>query len=251
MNSLAKDFIICEISCIDWQEPRVNALEQAIKATFDLVVSFEKIGPLMFVNTVIYRNQKIIVMLLKFYQESHNKLFLEQFANFKFNNQLIRIQPALLKITTPPIEYPDLRINIMNQEFVTLYSNTRMHPQRLQLVEIEEKIMQERRALMFPYGLMNHSINHHYGIRNSKAVNTFNSSLASVECDSTQDITSDVFNGNETSSFHSSKASDEDLLVDNEISMINNKPSFYTHQGYSNNNMVFFPSLNYYYYSVY
>jgi hypothetical protein len=294
MNSTPiKELILSDINCIDWTNDSNStstttatnqtgtALDQAIKATFQLISIFEaSIGPLMFVNSIIYRNQKNMVMLIKFHLDLNNQLFLEKFSKFEFNSQMTKLQPAALRILTPKIEYPDLKINIMNQEFVTLYSNIRMHPMRLELLELEEK-KQNNEITRHQHHHHHHHFQHNnlYRIQQQQQQQPIN--MANLL--NSQDVSYNQFillnsnkylnnnnnnnnnNENELSSLSSSSSSSssnssdefEEISLEKEVSMINNGTLLLQQQQeqqlnlMKNQNVVFFPSLNYYYYSTF
>ena len=286
MNSTPiKELILSDINCIDWTTDSNSnsttttttnqtgtALDQAIKATFQLISIFEaSIGPLMFVNSIIYRNQKNMVMLIKFHLDLNNQLFLEKFSKFEFNSQMTKLQPAALRMLTPKIEYPDLKINIMNQEFVTLYSNIRMHPMRLELLELEEKKHNNE--------IMCHHHHHHNHLQHNNLYRMQQQQQPNMaNLLNSQDVPYNQFvwlnsnkylnnnkNENELSSLSSSSSSSssnssdefEEISLEKEVSMINNGTLLLQQQQeqqlnlMKNQNVVFFPSLNYYYYSTF
>ena len=237
-----KELIITDINCLEWTNKQIelSPLDQAIKATFDLVSTFEEVGPLVLANSIIYSGQKNMVMLIRFHSVVHNQVFLEKFKKFEFNGQPVKMQPAIYRNQVPNVDYPDTRIIIMNQDLIPLYSNARMHPKRLELIEMEENRLQGQRR-MPPYPPA-YALSHASGLNVDAPQNHLmwsphnlfskSHSLAhSLNKYSTDDLLS-----KET----------EDSTIEKEVSMINSKkfPDLMP-----NNNVVFFPSLNYFYYS--
>jgi hypothetical protein len=249
LSAAFKELIITDINCLEWNNKptELSPLDQAIKATFDLVSTFEEVGPLVLANSIIYSGQKNMVMLVRFHSAIHNQIFLEKFKKFEFNGQPVKMQPAVYRNQVPNVDYPDTQIIIMNQDLIPLYSNARMHPKRLELIEVEENRLQGQRFVHPAYPAA-YALSHASGLNIDAAASQNQFMWLKNATNSPHNLFKTNSIAQSLNKYCADESSDqtEDSTVEKEVSMINSKkfPDLMP-----NNNVVFFPSLNYFYYS--